>query len=56
MVTERPYRKAMDREVAVEELMGCSGTQFDPRVVEHFIEIIGRDEISNRSRLGIAIS
>jgi signal transduction histidine kinase/putative methionine-R-sulfoxide reductase with GAF domain len=56
MVTERPYRKAMNREVAIEELMGCSGTQFDPRVVEHFIEIMGRDEIDSKSRLAVAIS
>jgi HD-GYP domain-containing protein (c-di-GMP phosphodiesterase class II) len=56
MVTERPYRRAMEREVAIEELMGCSGTQFDPRVVEHFIEIIGKDEIDKRSKLGMAVS
>jgi signal transduction histidine kinase/putative methionine-R-sulfoxide reductase with GAF domain len=45
MVTERPYRKAMSREDAIDELMRCSGTQFDPRVVEHFIEILGKDEL-----------
>jgi signal transduction histidine kinase/HD-GYP domain-containing protein (c-di-GMP phosphodiesterase class II) len=56
MVTERPYRKAMGREEAIEELMGCSGTQFDPRVVEHFIEIIGKDELSEREKLSLSVS
>ena len=56
MVTERPYRKAMEREAAIEELMGCSGTQFDPRVVEHFIEIIGKDEITDKSTTCMAVT
>ena len=56
MVTERPYRKAMDRDAAIEELMACSGTQFDPRVVEHFIEIVGKDEVANRTELSMTVS
>ena len=38
MVNDRPYRKAMPREVAFEELSRCAGTQFDPRVVDAFLE------------------
>ena len=34
MTTDRPYRKAMPVEDALTELRACSGTQFDPRVVE----------------------
>jgi len=34
MTTDRPYRKARPVEEAVEELRRCSGTQFDPQVVE----------------------
>jgi putative nucleotidyltransferase with HDIG domain len=32
MTTDRPYRKAMSRESALEELHSNSGTQFEPRV------------------------
>jgi diguanylate cyclase (GGDEF)-like protein len=34
LVTDRPYRKALGHAAAVAELRRCSGTQFDPRVVE----------------------
>jgi HD-GYP domain-containing protein (c-di-GMP phosphodiesterase class II) len=34
MTTDRPYRKAMPFEDAVAELRRCSGTDFDPEVVE----------------------
>jgi putative nucleotidyltransferase with HDIG domain len=33
MTTDRAYRKAMPKEVALTELRDCSGSQFDPRVV-----------------------
>jgi putative nucleotidyltransferase with HDIG domain len=36
MTSERPYRKAMSRGEAVAELRRCSGTQFDPVVVDAF--------------------
>ena len=36
MVSERPYRKALTPQAALEELRRCAGTQFDPRVVEAF--------------------
>jgi HD-GYP domain-containing protein (c-di-GMP phosphodiesterase class II) len=34
MTTERPYRKALPVEDAITELRRCSGTDFDPEVVE----------------------
>lgn len=40
MVTGRPYRKARTKEEALAELKRCSGTQFDPRIVEAFIAIL----------------
>lgn len=43
MTTDRPYRKALPQSIAVEELVKCSGTQFDPKVVEAFIEVLKRD-------------
>ena len=36
MTTERPYRQPMPIALALEELHGAAGTQFDPRVVEAF--------------------
>ncbi|MCX5679486.1 MAG: GAF domain-containing protein [Candidatus Omnitrophica bacterium] len=36
MTSDRPYRKAMSHEEAVSELKRCSGTQFDPKVVDAF--------------------
>ncbi len=40
MTSDRPYRKALPREVALKELKQHTGTQFDPRVVTAFIELI----------------
>jgi HD-GYP domain-containing protein (c-di-GMP phosphodiesterase class II) len=45
LTTDRPYRKAMDKEAAVEELKRCSGTQLDEKVVEAFIQAYEKGEI-----------
>ncbi|HEY7017431.1 MAG TPA: HD-GYP domain-containing protein [Gaiellaceae bacterium] len=42
MTSDRSYRKALPQEVAVEELRKCSGTQFDPAVVDALITALGR--------------
>ena len=34
MTSDRSYRKALPVDEAIAELRACSGTQFDPRVVE----------------------
>jgi len=36
----RPYRKPKNKKEAVEEIKKCSGTQFDPRLVDVFLEVI----------------
>ena len=42
MVSDRPYRRAMPGERAIQELRRCAGTQFDPAVVDAFILAIAR--------------
>jgi HD-GYP domain-containing protein (c-di-GMP phosphodiesterase class II) len=39
MTSERPYRKARSFEDASKEIQRCSGTQFDPTVVEVFLKV-----------------
>jgi putative nucleotidyltransferase with HDIG domain len=39
MTSDRPYRKALTTLDSLNEIMRCSGSQFDPRVVEAFLDI-----------------
>lgn len=39
ITSDRPYRKARSFDEAREEVLRCSGTQFDPAVVEVFLKI-----------------
>jgi response regulator RpfG family c-di-GMP phosphodiesterase/signal transduction histidine kinase len=41
ITSERPYRGAESHSFAVKEIIKFSGVQFDPEVVQHFIEIAG---------------
>ena len=47
MVSTRPYSGPVDVADAIEELRACAGTQFDPEVVEAFV-----DELSTRPESG----
>ena len=38
MTNDRIYRKKISNEKAIEEIIRCSGTQFDPRVVQAFLK------------------
>ncbi|MGA2090366.1 MAG: HD domain-containing phosphohydrolase [Endomicrobiales bacterium] len=40
ITSDRPYRKALPRSVAIEELQKGAGTQFDPKVVIAFLDIL----------------
>lgn len=40
MITDRPYRKALSQEEALEEIEKNSGTQFHPLLAEKFVELI----------------
>jgi diguanylate cyclase (GGDEF)-like protein len=39
MTSDRPYRKAVSPQEAVHELRRCAGSQFDPVLVEKFVEL-----------------
>jgi HD-GYP domain-containing protein (c-di-GMP phosphodiesterase class II) len=41
MTTTRPYRDALDHAAAAAELARCSGTQFDPVVVDALLAEVG---------------
>lgn len=40
MTSDRPYRKALTQEEAIDELIRTKGTQFDPKLVDAFVKII----------------
>lgn len=42
MTGGRPHRKAVSREKALKELQRCAGSQFDPDLVEKFVEIVAQ--------------
>jgi HD-GYP domain-containing protein (c-di-GMP phosphodiesterase class II) len=39
MISDRVYRKALSIQHAQDEIKRCSGTQFDPKVVEVFLQM-----------------
>ncbi|NMD10490.1 MAG: HD domain-containing protein, partial [Acidobacteria bacterium] len=41
MTSHRPYRSALSHETAVAEITKYAGTQFDPEIVQAFLEIAG---------------
>ena len=40
MISHQPYRKARSLEEAVAEIRCCSGTQFDPEVVDALVYLV----------------
>ncbi len=47
MTGERPYKEYIDKMEAIKELRRCSGTQFDPKIVEVFTEYIKDQDYSS---------
>ncbi|MBN2261053.1 MAG: PAS domain S-box protein [Clostridiales bacterium] len=45
MTSNRTYQEAKSKEEAIIELVKCSGTQFDPEIVENFIKIIKKGQL-----------
>jgi HD-GYP domain-containing protein (c-di-GMP phosphodiesterase class II) len=52
MINDRPYRKAHSKKYAINELINCSGKQFDPDLVGKFIEIISEKEKERENQSG----
>jgi cyclic di-GMP phosphodiesterase len=52
MISDRPYRKALPMSHAREEIKRCSGTQFDPQMVEVFLSIPEQHWLDLRENLG----
>ena len=48
MSSVRCYRKCMDQESIIAELKRCSGTQFDPKIVEIMLELIQEGRVPIR--------
>ncbi len=40
MTSDRPYRKALPKNKAIAELKKHAGSQFDPQVVDVFVEYL----------------
>jgi putative nucleotidyltransferase with HDIG domain len=47
LTSHRPYRQAIGREQAIEIITQGAGTQFDPKVVRAFIEVIAKEAKEN---------
>jgi putative two-component system response regulator len=43
MISNRPYRPGIASEKALEEIRRCRGSQFDPEIVDAFLDISGAD-------------
>ncbi|MBN2405031.1 MAG: HD domain-containing protein, partial [Coriobacteriia bacterium] len=48
MVSDRPYRKGRSQHEAILELRRCSGSHFDPRVVDAFIRVLEHDAVDDQ--------
>lgn len=47
MTSDRPYRKALKKQAAIKELRENAGSQFDPELVPHFIELLENSSLDN---------
>ncbi len=50
MTTDRPYRKALAKEFAINELMKMSGSQFDPEIVENLVAVLNQESAEGTAR------
>ena len=43
MSNGRPYKEPMSKETIIREFKNCAGTQFDPKLVDTFLDIMEHD-------------
>lgn len=55
MTSTRPYRKGLSYELAFEELIQFSGTQFDPQLVKFFIEGMRKEALKGEEEFFIPL-
>lgn len=55
MTSTRPYRKGLPYEVAFDELIQFSGTQFDPQLVQLFIEGMRKEALKGEEQFFIPL-
>ena len=46
MVNDRPYREGFSEDLALAEIKDKAASQFDPRLANIFVEIMGKEESS----------
>ena len=51
MTTDHVFRPAMSQETALRELFACTGTQFDPRLVQDFADLQSCDQSAFRRQV-----
>ncbi len=61
MTSDRPYRKAIGHERAIQELKKCAGKQFDPKIVAVLVRVLGEGPEPNphelpASHLGVQLA
>jgi putative nucleotidyltransferase with HDIG domain len=55
MTSSRPYRKSLSLEMAVEEINKCGGTQFDPEIVNSFLQVLEYEELKANTEQSSAV-
>lgn len=49
MISDRPYRKGLSQDKAISELIRCRGSQFDPQLIDKFIELLNKEKLYSSS-------
>ncbi len=47
LTSDRPYRRALSKEEALNLIISQSGSHFDPKVIEHFIKVLSNENLIN---------
>jgi putative nucleotidyltransferase with HDIG domain len=45
LISDRPYRRALDREYAIETIKQGAGNRYDPDIVQAFLEVMAQPDI-----------